>query len=311
MNKALLICLILLLIEGIAGFRVFPRKARAQENGIIVEGADYVSTNTTEYSADLINITGRVTARIILEYCASICELGLQESEDLNNVTISPRIMVEYAEWIFSCNLCNVTPPDIPPRIIVEYADWISTTDLKRPLLPHDVAVIDVTCCKSVVGQGHLLPINITVGNEGFYNETFTVTAYYNDTAITLPSGENYTIMNLASGENYTTITFAWNTTGFAKGNYSISAIAWPVPGETDTADNEYVDGWVVVTIAGDIDGDGDVDYRDLFILARAYGSSVGQPSYIANADLDCNGKIDYKDLFHLARNYGKNAYKD
>ena len=66
-----------------------------------------------------------------------------------------------------------------------------------------------------------------------------------------------------------------------------------------------------LVTLAGDIDCDGDVDYRDLFILARAYGSSVGQPSYVANADIICNGVIDYKDLFHLARNYGKNAYKD
>ena len=36
-------------------------------------------------------------------------------------------------------------------------------------------------------------------------------------------------------------------------------------------ADNEYVDGWVVVTVAGDIDGDFNVDYRDLFILARNY----------------------------------------
>jgi len=43
-------------------------------------------------------------------------------------------------------------------------------------------------------------------------------------------------------------LTFTWNTTGFAEGNYTISAYAWPVPGETDTADNTYINGWVVVT---------------------------------------------------------------
>lgn len=58
--------------------------------------------------------------------------------------------------------------------------------------------------------------------------------------------------------------------------------------------------------VAGDVDGDGDVDYRDLFILAKAYGSSIGQPSYVPRADLDCNGKVDYRDLFILARSYGK-----
>ena len=66
-----------------------------------------------------------------------------------------------------------------------------------------------------------------------------------------------------------------------------------------------------LVTLAGDIDCDGDVDYRDLFILARAYGCREGEPCYNRNVDIICNGVIDYKDLFHLARNYGKNAYKD
>ena len=39
---------------------------------------------------------------------------------------------------------------------------------------------------------------------------------------------------------NSTTITFTWNTTGVPYGNYTISAIATPVPGETNITDNTY-----------------------------------------------------------------------
>lgn len=60
------------------------------------------------------------------------------------------------------------------------------------------------------------------------------------------------------------------------------------------------------VHMAGDIDGDGDVDYMDLFKLARAYGSTPDDPNWDANADLNGDNKVDYKDLFILARNYGK-----
>ena len=56
----------------------------------------------------------------------------------------------------------------------------------------------------------------------------------------------------------------------------------------------------------GDCDGDNDVDYRDLFFLARRYGSQEGAYPYDSHADFNSDGKIDYKDLFILARNYGK-----
>lgn len=114
--------------------------------------------------------------------------------------------------------------------------------------ITHDTAVTNVTSAKTVVCQGYCANINVTVENQGEVAESFNVTTYANTTLIetievTLPSG------------NFTTITFRWNTTDFAKGNYTISAYAEPVPGETDTADNNFTDGWIIVAMVGDITG--------------------------------------------------------
>lgn len=162
-----------------------------------------------------------------------------------------------------------------------------------------DISITNVTTSKSVVGQNFTSEINATISNKALNYESLYITICANliiirQTQITLTSRSS------------TTITLTWNTTGVAKGNYTVKAEATPVPGETNLVDNTLVDGWVVVTIPGDIEGDYDVDYKDLFILAKAYGCSISDECYVPNADLDCNGKIDYLDLFILARNYGK-----
>jgi hypothetical protein len=163
----------------------------------------------------------------------------------------------------------------------------------------HDVAIANIKSSKTVVGQGYSMNINVTITNQGDYQETFTVTLYANTTFVALQT------IPLESGAS-TTLTFTWNTTGFAKGNYTISAYAWPVPDETDTNDNAFSDGWVIITIPGDIDGDGKVKLADLVILARAYNSQLGNPHWNPNADIDDNGIVGLSDLVILAKNYGK-----
>jgi len=167
-----------------------------------------------------------------------------------------------------------------------------------------DIAVTNATLSKTVVGQGYSMNITVIVYNQGELTETFNVTVYCNETAITLPNEENYTTVTLASGES-TTITFTWNTTGFAYGNYNISANAEPVPGETDTTDNTLADGWVLVTIPGDVNGDFKCEGKDIAIIAKAYGSLIGQPAYVPNADINDDGKIDGKDIAVAAKYYG------
>jgi len=139
MNKLLLICLctIPLLVGAMVGLTFFSSKAKAQGNGIFVEGADDVSTLITEYSADLINVTKDVTPRVVLEYGDFNSKLDLNKSDGLNQAAsiVSERIVVEYADFVSTYGLqCSEnltqTATTVKPRITVEYADFIFSTDL-------------------------------------------------------------------------------------------------------------------------------------------------------------------------------------
>jgi Mg-chelatase subunit ChlD len=63
----------------------------------------------------------------------------------------------------------------------------------------------------------------------------------------------------------------------------------------------------IFITIIGDVNKDGSVDYRDLALLINSYGLSVHHPEAACN-DLNRDWKVDYKDLAILLRNYGKNV---
>ena len=91
--------------------------------------------------------------------------------------------------------------------------------------------------------------------------------------------------------------------------NYAVGGYATPIFWfETDRADNNYGDGNVIVTIPGDIDGDGLVGSADAGILNGAYGSSSGEPIYDARADIDNDGLIGSADAGVLNGAYGTTA---
>ena len=64
--------------------------------------------------------------------------------------------------------------------------------------------------------------------------------------------------------------------------------------------------GVIPFTEANDIDISGRVDGFDLVRLARAFGSTFGDPRYDVETDLDGNGTIDGIDLTRLANNFGR-----
>jgi len=175
----------------------------------------------------------------------------------------------------------------------------------------HDVAVFDATLeipygAKSVYG-GHewvywWVKVHATVGNKGDFEESFNVTAYY-DSAVT----GSQQILNLAAGAN-ATLTFTWFTSGVTPTlkPYTIKVVADTVPEETFTWDNTFIDASVLVKMPGDVNGDGKVNYRDVFPFAVCYGSIYPNPLYDLRADFNGDGRVNYKDLALFAIHYGR-----
>ena len=172
----------------------------------------------------------------------------------------------------------------------------------------HNIAANSAVSAKTAVGKGFSDNVTVLVADRGDYAETFNVTAYANSTVI----GTQQVSLNAT---NRATLTFTWNTTGFAYGNYTLSAYAWPVPGETDTVDNNFTGGWVVVSLIGDITGpdgwpDGKVDMRDIGLVAKNFGETV--PPANPNCDLTGptpgvpDGKIDMRDIGLVAKHFGE-----
>ena len=184
----------------------------------------------------------------------------------------------------------------------IPHQDFSGTVNVTAP--SHDVAVSRVALAKTVISKGYGGNITATAANFGGNAETFNVTVYANSSYI---SSANVT---LSSG-NSANVTFTWNTTGFAYGNYTISAYAWPVPGETNTANNNCTGGWVIVSLIGDVTGpsgwpDGQVSMRDVAVIARAFGSTPGSSNWNPNADLNNDGTVNMRDIALVARNFGQ-----
>ena len=61
-----------------------------------------------------------------------------------------------------------------------------------------------------------------------------------------------------------------------------------------------------IITLRGDINGDGVVDYIDLAILGSSYGKHRGERGFNRLADLNGDNVVDYLDLAILGSNYGR-----
>jgi len=168
-----------------------------------------------------------------------------------------------------------------------------------------DIAVTTLTSSKTVIAQGYTSSVNLTFENLGNRIEAFNATVCVNSTCI-------YSEQTMLAMTNYT-ISFGWNTTGFAYGNYTITASAEFDPSENATTNNCTCS--VIVTILGDVNGDLKVNMRDIALVARAFGSygpdyiypgSPPSTNWNPNADIDSDGTVNMRDVALVARNFGQ-----
>jgi hypothetical protein len=117
---------------------------------------------------------------------------------------------------------------------------YIEVKNLPPPT--RDIAIKKITPESTLSYLGTRLNVDVLAKNEGNTAESFNVILYSDSNVI----GVLY-IANLAV-ETEQTLTFQWNLTNLQQGNYTLTAYAPPVQGETDIEDNTATYGPIRVT---------------------------------------------------------------
>lgn len=112
----------------------------------------------------------------------------------------------------------------------------------------------------------------------------------YESTAITLNSNGDFS-----------------TTAKVAPGEYEVKARAshWLTKSLGTVTISRTTAGLDAELINGDVNADNMIDIADYAVLSSAYGSSIGDPPYVANADLNGSGQVNIDDYNILANNYG------
>jgi len=168
------------------------------------------------------------------------------------------------------------------------------------PQYVHDVAIASVTHNPDTtqVRKGTNVTIEVVPQNQGTKPEDFMVSCYANSTMI----GSQQ--INLCAGQ-LMPINLVWRTSGIAIGVYTITAQVSVVQGETDTADNTFINGVILVTILGDANLSGLVDMEDFYIWRENFGKRSGQIPPGVYPDFDNNGLVEMPDFYIWRGNFG------
>ncbi len=174
---------------------------------------------------------------------------------------------------------------------------------------PPDVAVSAIVLSRIFAYSGvpaNPIIVNVTASNPGTGTETFFVTVKANGTLF-----GNQTVTGLAPGASKV-VTFNWNTAPLARGNYTLTAQASPVTGETNLSNNNLTwGGTFTARFKGDVNYDCTVNIKDLSLVGIAFTSSMGppaSPNWNPYADLNNDRTVNIVDLVSVAVNFNQSC---
>lgn len=284
-----------------SAFRIQPVKADGQlELMVTVEQTDYYVGEPVNVTLTIINIGDQPVGfgygpsqfdflvyndtGLVYWYSRS----GIALPQFIIDVTIDPgQNVTDVLTWP---QTVNATGNSVSPGSYNIYG-WIPSHGLQAGPVQVNVDLpISLAPLKTVIGQGYVLPLNVSLINLDDPPWAFDVTLSSNATTIGTETGVN------VSGSSI--LSFSWNTTNFPCGNYNLNVTAGNLTAETS----------VVLTIPGDIKGDFKVSLDDLVVLANAYGSRPDDARWNPNADIDGNGVVGLSDLVLLAIHYGQHS---
>jgi hypothetical protein len=287
-----------------------------------VSGPQYVPGATFSINVTLDDVENLKTCIFNLTYDPSVLqEININVPSVLSQVPLKKLQVDDTAGYIWA-NLTyrnGVTTFDPQTIMTVEFmvvamgVSPINLTDVQlidlnnQPIanevshglfigLIRDVAVLNVVTDLNIAYQGWVVNVIVTVKNKGNLTETFNVDVYYGDNGT--PTLANSTTVNDLDPDLETNVTIHWNTTNVQPcHNYTISATAGPVPYELNLADNNMTDGNVKIRWMGDVNGDGQVDTKDVTLTILAFHTYPGREGYDVLIDLNRDGVIDTRDV--------------
>jgi hypothetical protein len=173
------------------------------------------------------------------------------------------------------------------------------------PQEAHDVAVTGLSVSDDHPKQGQNVTMTVDVKNNGTLPETFSVQVT-NDSIVI----GTQTVTALASGAS-TTLTFVWNTSAATIGAHTITATATGVPSDSNPANDAASKTVTVVSpsptgSSTDVNGDREVDMKDVGAVGTAFGTQEGRPRWNPAADVNGDTIVNIVDVALVCQDFGK-----
>jgi hypothetical protein len=212
---------------------------------VIVIGPDYTISVSTQVQQISVGSSATMTIAATATKLGCACNVTFATSFIGNpasppTVTVNPTSVLLSSASPNQTVLVSITTADSTPT--GTYYVLVSTNPGHKTLMfaiavssttsPHDLAIYSVTPSTTSTSIGSKITITVVVQNLGKVTENSTVIAIAGDENADKP--QNITV---APGQNMT-LTFTWDTSGWASGAYLVGGKVLGVPGETIFSNN-------------------------------------------------------------------------